>query len=169
MRQALRPHMPTGTKRRRETGADYLDNYTFDDVDDSGLVGVTWGQEGIVRARPGPIALLPLRRTTKRSGVRCASRPARRAGLGTRRSRAARDGFPATALKLGKDVRHLAEQVGRKKEPAACRIMEKAYVLLPGPAAPGRDPQGPHRPARRLGRRTSGAVAHTAVQDQTRS
>jgi hypothetical protein len=126
MRQALRPHMPTGTKRRRETGADYLDTYIHGDVDDSGLVAVTWGQERIVA--PAPTYRVPP--ADDETIWREVREPDGAARWLNEAERALRDGFPATALKLGKDVRHLAP---KSAEPAACRVMAAAYVALGRP------------------------------------
>jgi hypothetical protein len=126
MRRSLSPHMPKGAKRRRETGVDYLDQYTYEDVDDSGLVAVTWGQEGI--CAPAELYREP---SKDDQTIWSEVRKARGAAKWLEEAeKALNDGYPATALKLGKDVRHLGPKVS---EPDACGVMERAYVALGRP------------------------------------
>ncbi len=126
LREALRPHMPGAAKRRKQVGAAYLERYTDADVDDRGLVAVTWGQEGITA--PAEAYREPMeddetiwREVSEPAGARRWLKEARKA---------LRDGYPATALKLGKDVRHLG---GKGVEPEACIVMEEAYLALGRP------------------------------------
>jgi hypothetical protein len=126
LREALRPHLPGAAKRRKQQGQAYLDRYTDQDVDDWNVVGVTWGQE-CISAPAHLYAAPPADDETIWEEVRQAagaSRWLREA------ERALRDGFPATALKLGKDVRHLGP---KEAEADACGVMKSAYHALGRP------------------------------------
>jgi hypothetical protein len=123
LRESIRPHMPGASKRRKHVGEAYVDRYMEDDVDDSELVAVTWGQE-CIRAphdtyrAPSKDDETIWREVRARKGAAKWLKEA---------DEALRAGYPATALKLGKDVRHLCK---KEDEPAACAVMAAAYVAL---------------------------------------
>jgi hypothetical protein len=126
LREVLRPHMPAAARRRTQIGQEYLDRYTDQDVDDSKVVAITWGHECI--AAPPALYREPSaddesiwKQVRTRTG---AARWLKEA------EKALRQGFPATALKLGKDVWHLAP---REALADACAVMEAAYHALGRP------------------------------------
>jgi hypothetical protein len=126
LREAIRPYMPGASRRRKQQGADYADRYTEQDVDDSGMVGETWGRECI--CAPAHLYAPPS------ADDETIWQEVRDAAGATRWLREAqrelRDGHPATALKLGKDVRHLGP---KEVEPDACAVMQAAYHALGRP------------------------------------
>jgi hypothetical protein len=126
LREALRPHLPGAAKRRRQTGTDYLRRYTRQDVDDSGIVAQTWGRE-CIRA-PAHLYVAPP--ADNETIWREAREPAGAARWLREAERALRDGLPATALKLGKDVRHLCP---KEAEADTCAVMCAAYQALGRP------------------------------------
>jgi hypothetical protein len=126
LREAIRPHMPGASKRRKQQGGAYADRYTDQDVDDSGVVAETWGRECIraptyLYAAPSADDETIWQEVREASG---ATRWLREA------QRELRDGHSATALKLGKDVRHLGP---KEAEPDACAVMQAAYHALGRP------------------------------------
>jgi hypothetical protein len=126
LREAIRPHMPGATKRRKQVGQEYLDRYTDQDVDDSKIVAYTWGHECIAASRalyrePPADDETIWREVRSRSGA---------ARWLTAAKRALQDGYPATALKLGKDIWHLASKGAVAR---ACVVMEAAYHALGRP------------------------------------
>jgi hypothetical protein len=126
LRESLRPHLPGAAKRRKQTGQDYLDRYTDQDVDDSEVVAFTWGGE-CIRAPEHLYRDPPADDETIWRQVRAAKGAARWL---REAEQALEGGYPATALKLGKDVLHLADQAQRRD---ACRVMKAAYHRLGRP------------------------------------
>jgi hypothetical protein len=126
LREALRPRMPGATRRRKQMGSEYLNRYTDADVDDSTVVARTWGSECIA-APPALYREPPADDETIWREVRTSAGAARWL---KRARRALQDGYPATALKLGKDIWHLAP---KKAVTEACAIMEAAYHGLGRP------------------------------------
>jgi hypothetical protein len=126
LREALRPRMPGATKRRKQKGQEYLDRYTDQDVDDSNIVAYTWGCECIA----APEALY---REPSANDETIWKKVRTRAGAArwlAEAERALREGYPATALKLGKDILHLAP---KGAQAGACAVMEAAYHALGRP------------------------------------
>jgi hypothetical protein len=126
LREALRPRMPGAARRRKQQGQDYLDRYTDQDVNDSKVVAFTWGQECIV----APQTLYREPRADDETIWREVRTSAGAARWLKEAERALQAGHPATALKLGKDVWHLAPT---KVEGRACAVMEAAYHALGRP------------------------------------
>jgi hypothetical protein len=126
LREALRPRLPGATRRRKQKGGEYLGRYTDQDVDDGQVVAYTWGHEYIAAPRalyrePSADDETIWREVRARAGaVRWLAEA----------KRALREGYPATALKLGKDVWHLAP---KGAEADACAVMEAAYHALGRP------------------------------------
>jgi hypothetical protein len=125
LREALRSRMPGAAGRRKQTGWEYVDRYDKVDMKRE-VVGRTWGHEGI--AAPKHLYRDPAAddETIWRE-VREADGAARWLAEA---EQALRDGYPATALKLGKDLWHLAP---KEAEADACRVMVAAYYALGRP------------------------------------
>jgi hypothetical protein len=126
LREALRPRMPGATRRRKQTGQEYLDRYADQDVDDSRVVAYTWGHECIT----APQALYRDPSADNETIWREVRTPAGAARWLSEAERALQQGYPATALKLGKDIWHLAP---KKAVAGACAVMEAAYHDLGRP------------------------------------
>jgi hypothetical protein len=126
LREALRPRMPGATRRRKQKGQEYLDRYTDQDVNDSKIVAYTWGRECIA----APQALYREPPADDETIWRQVRTPAGAARWLKKAERALQEGYPATALKLGKDIWHLAP---KGAEAGACAVMEAAYHALGRP------------------------------------
>jgi hypothetical protein len=126
LREELRPRMPGATRRRTQKGQEYLDRCTEQDVDDNEVVASTWGNECIAaptalyREPPADDETIWREVRKKRGAARWLAEA----------ERALHDGYPATALKLGKDVWHLAPKAAVA---GACAVMEAAYRDLGRP------------------------------------
>lgn len=126
VREALQPHLPGAAKRRTQIGQAYLDRYTDADVSDDGIVGETWGSE-CIRA-PKRLYRRPSARDESIWDEVQEIEGARRWLLEARQ--AIDDGYPATALKLGKDVFRLGDQSLQRE---SCEVMQSAYHALGRP------------------------------------
>jgi hypothetical protein len=127
LREAIRPHLPGAAKRRKQKGRAYLDRYVLEDARGScdDVVAYTWGWESI-RAPAYLYAKPPANDRTIQREVEDAAGAARWLAEA---ERALRDGYPATALKLGKDLRGGP----REMQADACAIMKAAYHALGRP------------------------------------
>jgi hypothetical protein len=128
LREVLRPRMPGASRRRKQTGQDYVDRYLDDDLPEGSgnIVAQTWGEECITA--PDHLYRDPAASDeTIWREVREADGAARWLAEA---EQALRDGYPATALKLGKDLWHVAPKAA---EADACRVMVAAYYALGRP------------------------------------
>jgi hypothetical protein len=124
LREVLKPWMPGAARRRTQTGQRYEDRYQ----DELGgeVVGCTWGAECISAPRhlycaPAADNETIWREVRKAKGARRWLAQA---------EQALQKGYPATALKLGKDLWHLAP---KEIEGDACRVLVAAYCALGRP------------------------------------
>jgi hypothetical protein len=125
LRELLTSRMPVAARGREQTGCEYVDQYDDRDVERA-AVNRPRGLEGI--------AAPPHLYRTPQADEETIQREVRGADGAARWLRAAEqalhDGYPATALKLGKDLWHLAP-MGAKD--GACQVMVAAYNALGRP------------------------------------
>jgi hypothetical protein len=128
LREVLESWLPTEARGRTETGQVYIDRYQIDGGEDEDVIGrpvvaYTWGAECIAASEdlyrdPGADDETIWREVRESTGA---------ARWLAEAEQALRDGYPATALKLGKDVWHLAP---KEAEVDACRVIVGAYDAL---------------------------------------
>jgi hypothetical protein len=118
--------MPGVKRRRKQKGQEYLDRYTDPGVDDSKVVAYPWGGECI----SSPQAQYREPSADNETIWREVRTPAGAARWLTEAERALQEGYPATALKLGKNIWHLGP---KRMEEGACAVMEGAYHALGRP------------------------------------
>jgi hypothetical protein len=126
LREILQRRMPGSAGQWMQKGRDYCDHYTKQDRDDNKVVAYTWGRERIAAPRalyrePPPNNETIWREVRERKGA---------ARWLTEAERALKEGYPATALKLGKDLWHLAP---KETVADACAVMDAAYHTLGRP------------------------------------
>jgi hypothetical protein len=126
LRQCLNAWVPGLFGKRKQRGWSYPDRYQHAGRRKRSVVARTWGRESIVVPRkrfraPGADDEAIWREVRQADGA------ARWTAVA---EQALADGYPGTALKLGKDLWRLG---GKAVEPDACRLMEEAYRALGRP------------------------------------